>query len=64
MKILVDAEKCSGHARCAATVPELFDLNASGYIGFTEKEIPAGLEARAKRGANACPERIIKIVED
>lgn len=63
MKILVNKAACVGHARCAAAVPELFDLDDSGYIAFSEKDVPQGLEAQARRGARSCPERIISIVE-
>ncbi|MGQ0534379.1 MAG: ferredoxin [Caulobacteraceae bacterium] len=64
MKVVVDKKKCSGHARCAAVVPEFYELDADGYLGLTEKEAPPGMEAIAQRGARACPERAIAIVED
>jgi ferredoxin len=63
MKVVVDTNKCSGHARCAATAPEFYELNSDGYIGFAEKEVTAGMETFARRGARACPERAITIVE-
>lgn len=64
MKIVVIPDKCVGHARCAAAVPELYELDDNGYIGFAEKQVPPGLEAQARRGARACPERAIEIHED
>jgi ferredoxin len=64
MKIVIEQSKCTGHARCAAVAPELFVLDDNGYIGFSEKEVPPELEAQARRGSRACPERIIRIVED
>lgn len=64
MRIVIDTSKCTGHARCAAVAPELFELDDNGYIGFAEKTVPAGQEAAARRGARACPERIIRIVDD
>ena len=63
MKIMIDRARCAGHARCAAVAPELFPLNDDGYInsdGFTPSP---DQEALARRGARACPERIITIVE-
>jgi len=64
MKVVVDQKKCSGHARCAAVAPEFYELDSDGYIAFGEKQVPAGLEAVAQRGARACPERAITVVED
>jgi ferredoxin len=63
MKIIADNKLCSGHARCNATAPEVFNLDSDGYIGFTEKEVPAGLEDKARRGVRACPERALKLEE-
>jgi ferredoxin len=55
---------CSGHARCNAVAPDIFNLNADGYNDKAERTIdPSALEA-AKRGMRACPERAISIVQD
>jgi ferredoxin len=63
MKIHIDKAKCVGHARCAAIAPELFQLDDDGYIAVTEIDVPPGQEAVARRGARACPERIITVEE-
>jgi ferredoxin len=39
-------------------------LNEEGYISVEEINVPPGMEALARRGARACPERIIVIEED
>lgn len=62
MKIAVDQNKCSGHARCYAAAAELFPLDDLGYSAVTEEEIPAGEEARARAGVASCPERAITAV--
>lgn len=31
MKVSIDLNKCTGHARCYAVDPEIFQLNESGY---------------------------------
>jgi len=64
MKIVVDKQRCVGHARCAAAAPEIYDLDENGYIAFTAKEVPHDLQAQARRGARACPERVIQIEND
>lgn len=64
MKVIVERGKCVGNARCAAVAPEVYQLDDVGYISFDEIEVPAQFAEQAKRGARACPERIIKIKED
>jgi ferredoxin len=64
MKIRIDKASCVGNARCAAVAPELFPLDENGYIQVDEIEVPPGMEEDARRGAAACPERIILIEED
>lgn len=61
MKIVVDRTACAGHARCAATAPDLFPLGEDGYLALEELEVKAGDEPRARRAALACPERAIRI---
>jgi len=64
MKIRIEKAACVGNARCAAVAPELFPLDENGYIAVEEIDVPPGKEALARRGARACPERIILIEED
>lgn len=64
MKIKIDKAHCVGNARCAAISEELFELDEDGYIAVTEIEVPPGMEDLARRGARACPERIIEIIEE
>jgi ferredoxin len=64
MKILINKAACAGNARCAAVSPELFPLDEDGYIAVEEISVPPGKEEIARRGARACPERIIVIEED
>jgi ferredoxin len=64
MKIRINKAGCVGHARCAAVAPDIFPLDDDGYIAVEEIDVPEGQEALARRGARACPERIISVVED
>jgi ferredoxin len=63
MKIRINKSLCVGNARCAAVAPDLFPLDDDGYIAVEEIEVPSGQEELARRGAKACPERIIIIEE-
>ena len=62
MKIRIDKQRCVGNARCWAVAPELYPLDDEGYIAIETIEAPAGQEELARRGARACPERVIEIV--
>jgi ferredoxin len=63
MKILIQKSACVGNARCAAVSEELFPLDDVGYIAVEKIDVPAGKEDLARRGARACPERIIRVEE-
>lgn len=64
MKIRIDKPRCVGNARCAAVSAELFPLDDTGYIAVGVIDVPPGMEALARRGARACPERIIVVEDD
>lgn len=64
MRVKVDTSRCVGHARCFAIAPEVYNLNADGYNDTEIRIIPEELELLARRGAKACPERVITIIED
>lgn len=61
MKIHVDTDKCAGHAQCAAHAPDVYELDDLGYVQPFDGEVPSPLEQRARIGAEACPERAIRI---
>lgn len=64
MKIEINREKCVGHARCAAVAGELYPLDDDGYIATDGFIPPEDQQALAARGARACPEKIITVVQD
>lgn len=61
MKISIDVTLCSGHARCAATAPEVFELDDNGYALPFDGEVSPDVEEKAREGALACPERAITV---
>jgi len=63
VKVRVDKQLCTGHARCNVLGPEVYPLDDDGYCAITEAEVPAGLEKQARAGAAGCPERAISIEE-
>lgn len=64
MKIRIEKAKCVGNARCHAVAEDLYPLDDDGYIAVEGFTVPQGQEAMARRGARACPERIIYVLEE
>ncbi len=65
MKILVDHARCVGHARCEDLAPEVYTTDASeGRVVLLTDTPDASLQGAALRGAKACPERCLTIIDD
>lgn len=61
MKLTVDTNKCSGHARCYAVAPEVFDIDDVGYAVPMDRAVSEPLDAQIVAGIAACPERAISV---
>jgi ferredoxin len=64
MRIIVNAERCQGHARCQAEGPDIYVLDDLGYNSTSIGEVPPDLQRQARRGAMACPEYAITIADE
>lgn len=63
MKVVADTALCAGHARCHATAPAVYELDELGYVDLDTADVAPADEAAARRGAQACPERALSVVE-
>ncbi len=63
MKVQVDREKCQGHNLCNMNCPEVYKIDAEGYSFVETAEVAKELEEKARRGAEACPEKAITVTE-
>jgi ferredoxin len=65
MKIRIDEDLCTGHGRCYALAPELFDADdETGYgVVIGTGEVTSELRAAADRAVNNCPERAVVLDE-
>jgi len=61
MKVTVNTAACTGHARCNAAAPEVYELDDNGFCALTVLDVAPELEDAAARGAEACPERAISV---
>jgi ferredoxin len=61
MKVKLDAERCTGHGRCYALAPDVYDADDEGHCVLRHDVIPVELEAKARAGVNNCPEEALTI---
>ncbi|WP_448625031.1 ferredoxin [Geodermatophilus sp. URMC 64] len=59
MKVFVDEGRCSGHGRCYATAPELFQPNDEGYGRPVTEVVSPESEQALRLAAEECPEGAI-----
>lgn len=64
MRISIDFDKCSGHARCVARAPELFDVDDDGNSFVLVDEVDEADAEDARKAVDVCPERAISVHED
>jgi ferredoxin len=64
MQVEVSEIHCQGHTMCNMVAPELFKLDAEDGHSYVESpDVPPHLEAAARAGMAACPERAITVKE-
>jgi len=64
MHATISAERCQGHALCAAAVPDFFELSDDdGHSSVASPRIPENLREAVRMAAANCPERAITISE-
>ena len=61
MKISIDPASCTGHGRCYALAPELFEPDDEGRGAVLQARPPADLQEQAGRAAAGCPERAVRL---
>lgn len=64
MKVAVDRQLCTGHARCTEICPQVFGSDDLGYAVVLQPEVPADLREDAARAVANCPEGALRIAQD
>jgi ferredoxin len=65
MRVELNRERCSGHARCYAIAPEVYDIDDDGFcLPLPNEPIRSDLEDAARAGIDACPENALTAVDD
>ena len=64
MRLVLDAEACTGHGRCYALAPEVFDADDDGHCVLrVEGELTDNLLDAARKGVANCPESALSITD-
>jgi len=64
MRVRVDRDKCTGHGRCYALAPDVYEADDEGFCVIPNEQVPGELADAARRAALNCPEDAIEITED
>ncbi len=61
VRIVLDADRCTGHGRCYSLAPELFDSDDEGHSVVLQPDVPEGLEDQARLAVDNCPEGCLRL---
>lgn len=64
IRLAVDPIACTGHGLCAELFPEGISLDEWGYPLLVPADLPPDLVRTAKKVADACPTRALRLRED
>jgi ferredoxin len=65
MRLRIDEDACTGHGRCYALAPGLFDADDYGHgVLRADGDVPAELAREARLAVDNCPERAISLDGD
>lgn len=61
MRIVFDETACTGHGRCYALAPDVFDADDQGHCVVKVVEVVGDLEANARVAVANCPEAALSV---
>lgn len=61
MKVSVDSDRCTGHARCADACPSVFSSDDNGFAVLLVADVPSADEAAVLDAVAGCPEGAISV---
>ena len=62
LKVEINRPACCGYGVGAEICPEVYKLDENGMVYVEDPIVPAGLEAAAREGAEACPQSALQVV--
>jgi ferredoxin len=64
LRVEVLPGKCCGYTLCNEVCPEMYHIDDQGFVRVPDPVVPAGLEERAREGAEICPEGALVLREE
>ncbi len=64
MRIRIDTDACTGHGRCYALAPDVFEPDDEGHSLARVDVVPEGLYDQARLAVGNCPEQAITVVDE
>jgi ferredoxin len=64
VKLVVHAERCTGHGRCYTLAPHVFDADDEGRCVLLAADVKPEHEREARSAAVNCPEDAISVREE
>jgi ferredoxin len=61
MRLRIDKDACTGHGRCYALVPALFDCDDDGYGVVSHPDLGPDDVEHARKAVLNCPERAVHL---
>ena len=64
MRLVIDAERCTGHGRCYSLAPDVVEPDDRGLgVVVATGELDDAQLAQAERAVLNCPEQAVSLVE-
>jgi ferredoxin len=62
MRLVVNPDRCQGHALCASVAPDLFELDdEDGHSTAVVGELGRDQQALARKASMVCPEHAVRL---
>lgn len=61
LKVVINKPACCGYGVCNEICPDVYKLDENGIVYVDDEIVPAGFEAAAREGADACPQSALKV---
>ena len=63
LRVVANRGACCGYGVCSEICPEIFGVDDNGIVTLKAEWVPAGLEEKAREGAQACPQSALAVEE-
>jgi ferredoxin len=64
MRVVVDADLCEGHGKCALSAPEVFVVGDDDRSHVRRDDVEPGLHEKVERAIRLCPRQAIRWAEE